>query len=156
MISSGTEEPLACPVIGTSYLQAPRRIERYRTGDVAIVGANGTVMDILGREQEFVVLRDGTRLAFSQAIGSTRSAVWEEGVRFRIEQRNPGELELFVEERSPGRRAAVQAEFAEKIAGELGGRLDPKFHFGPVASMRSAFGKHLFFVQHLEPARRTA
>ena len=141
--------PRRCSLFGTSLIQAPTRIERYRSGDIAIVNEFDEVEDILGREQDLVQYKDGSIAAFSQVVGSIHSDVWEHVLRFRIEQERSGELEIYLEEKTVDRQQFLRREFEEKIAAQIGGRLELNFHFGPVLIKRSQAGKSIYFIQHL-------
>lgn len=141
--------PRRCALIGTSHLQAPSRVRNFLTGDIAIVAEDGTVLDILGREQELVHLADGRTMAFSQVIGSIHVDVWEHIRRFRFEQRRVGEIEVHLEVVTLDRCADIRKQFEALITEELAGAIKLNFHFGPLTPRRSPAGKAIYFVQHL-------
>jgi phenylacetate-coenzyme A ligase PaaK-like adenylate-forming protein len=143
--------PRNCALVGTSFLQSPTRIRNYYTGDIVIVDTDGRIIDILGREQDFIYLKDGRTMPFSQMVGSIHSDVWEGVRRFRFEQERVGQLEVYLEEMQPGGRGRLRERFETLIAAALGGAVELSFHFGDITVQRSSRGKEIYFVQRLAP-----
>jgi phenylacetate-CoA ligase len=146
--------PRSCSLFGTSFIQSPTRIQNYNTGDIVIAQADGTICEILGREQDFILLKDGTVIAFSQVIGSIHTKVWEDVRRFRFEQERMGQLEVYLEEVRSDRRSYIREQFEALIADALGGGVKLRFHFGKMRPLRSSTGKAIYFVQHMEMQAR--
>jgi phenylacetate-CoA ligase len=149
----GQEEswPRSCALIGTSLFQAPTRTGNYHTGDIVTVEADGTILDISGREQDSIYLKDGKTMPFSQVIGSIHTDVWADIRRFRFEQERVGELEVYLEEIRPSARDRLREQFEALIAAALGGAVELSFHFGEIEPRRSSSGKEIYFVQRLVP-----
>jgi hypothetical protein len=141
--------PRSCAVIGTSFFQSPTQIRNYHTGDIAVVKADGTILDIAGREQDFIYLKDGRTTPFSQMIGSIHTDVWADIRRFRFEQEHVGQLEVYLEEIRPGARNRLREQFEGLIAAAVGGAVELSFHFGDIEPRRSSSGKEIYFVQRL-------
>jgi phenylacetate-coenzyme A ligase PaaK-like adenylate-forming protein len=148
--------PRRCALIGTSLFQLPTRIRNYQTGDIVIVNADGTIIDILGREQDFIYLKDGRITPFSQVIGSIHTEVWEGIRRFRFEQERVGMLEVYLEEMRPGGRCGLREQFESLIGAALGRDVELRFHFGNIEPRRSSAGKEIYFVQRLGSATSVA
>ena len=153
-IGQGETWPCRCALVGTSCFQSPTRTRNYYTGDVVIANPDGTIVDILGREQEFIFLKDGKTTPFSQIIGSIHSDVWEGVRRFRFEQERVGELEVYLEEMQPDGRGRLRAQFETLIAAALGGGVKLNFHFKDIQPRRSSNGKEIYFVQKLRSGQR--
>jgi phenylacetate-CoA ligase len=141
--------PRRCALIGTSFFQSPTRIHNYYTGDIVTVEADGTITDVLGRDQDFIYLKDGTSTPFSQVIGSIHTEVWEGVRRFRFEQERAGELEVYLEEIGPGARDSLRDQFEALVGAAFGGAVELRFHFGQIEPRRSSSGKEIYFVQRL-------
>jgi phenylacetate-CoA ligase len=145
--------PRSCILVGTSLFQSPTRTDNYYTGDIMLVEAEGTILDIAGREQDFIYLKDGRTTPFSQMIGSIHTDVWAGIRRFRFEQQGVGELEVYLEEIRPGARDRLREQFEALITTALGGAVQLSFHFGNIEPRRSSTGKEIYFVQRLGPSQ---
>jgi phenylacetate-coenzyme A ligase PaaK-like adenylate-forming protein len=151
-INSEDAWPRSCALVGSSYFQSPTRIHNYHVGDIVIANPDGTIIDILGREQDFIFLKDGKPAPFSQIVGSIHTDLWEGIRRFRFEQEHVGELEVYLEEMRPGGCATLREQFEALIAAALGGTVELRFHFGQIEPRRSSAGKEIYFVQRLGSA----
>jgi hypothetical protein len=141
--------PRSCALVGTSFFQSPTQTDNYYTGDIVVVEADGTILDISGREQDFIHLSDGKTAPFSQLIGSIHTDVWEGIRRFRFEQERVGALEVYLDDIRPSGRDRLREQFETLIAAALGGGVELSFHFGGIDPLRSSSGKEVYFVQRL-------
>jgi phenylacetate-CoA ligase len=148
-VGQQTSWPRSCALVGTSFFQSPTRIDNYYTGDIVVVEPDGTIIDISGREQDFLYLKGGKTAPFSQIIGSIHTEVWEGIRRFRFEQERVGALEVYLDDLRPSGRDRLREQFETLIAAALGGGVELSFHFGDIEPLRSSSGKEVYFVQRL-------
>jgi phenylacetate-CoA ligase len=134
-------------IVGTSLWNDVMPLVRYRTGDYGTIDAAGRCRAIEGREQEFVVDRQGNRIS-GLAI-QIDASTWAFARTYQVRQDRPGAITLVLVPRDIGISAA-QAEAIRKLQlARWGDLFDIAVEVAPEVE-RTISGKHRFVVSRLQ------
>jgi phenylacetate-CoA ligase len=133
-------------IVGTSLWNDVMPLIRYRTGDYGAIGAHGVCPALDGREQEFVVDRNGNRIpGLSINIDND---TWEFVRTYQIRQDRPGAITLALVPRDRGLTAAQVAFVLDEQLKRWGEFFDISVKVVQDVE-RTAAGKHRFVVSSL-------
>jgi phenylacetate-CoA ligase len=132
-------------IVGTSYWNQVMPLIRYRTQDFGRIEPDGTIRQLDGRSQEFLVTRDGDRIpGFSIKIDPF---TWDYVSVYQVVQDRPGAIVLRLVPR-PNFDDDVKARVLEKQRERWGGFFDISLEL--VADIpRTRSGKHRLIVSKL-------
>ena len=136
-------------IYGTSYIQYPTKIINYDTGDFVLLDNDNDIIEIIGREQDFIYL-NGKKMPFSQAIGSIHGEVWTNITRWQIIQEKENEIIFKIKTLNP--------ELFNKTIKEMNDNLRDLINNGLIIyyveaekelELRTSSGKSKYFVQNI-------
>ncbi len=150
------DNPALCRIVGTSLWNEAMPFVRYFTGDIAAIGDDQTcscgragriVERIDGRQEDFLVRADGTRVACFNQVMKHASHVREA----QIHQHQPGSITLRYVPTS-GFDEREETLLRDAFRSRLG--QDMQIRFQPVSSIaRTPTGKIRFVISDIQQAK---
>lgn len=144
-------------VVGTSFLNSATPFIRYEVGDIARLSRETyctkcnrpypLIEEISGRDQEFVVTKEGLVLPFAEAVGSIHTGMWKNIKKWQAIQEKAGKI-LFRAQMDSKLRGNKINDITSEFKQRFGDTLDIDVEVQDTFQISNE-GKFRYFVQKL-------
>ena len=147
-------------IVATGFDNLVMPFIRYRTKDFAVKGGIGCscgrafpmIRKIIGREEEYVFLNDGSKVPFHNLLAGIHGKTWGMVAKLQCVQEEPGKLELFLVPSESAGPAEAERQFRQEIEDRIGQRRLTIFSRIVDYIPKTESGKTKLFVQKLTRA----
>jgi phenylacetate-CoA ligase len=144
-------------VVATGFLNYATPFIRYDVGDTIVLGKDRCdlcgrqfqlIENVLGRESEFVVTRNGV-LPFSFSVASIHSGAWADVSEWQMMQEQPGRIRVLIVPTDASKRPEIEHKIRRELQRRFQDALDVDIEW-VTRLPRTSSGKFQYFIQTLD------